>query len=59
MGPDDSTADGPQSWDGRKTADFARVSNDGLWTWDGSEWTPRKKAEIQPANDQLRQHSKA
>ena len=59
MGPDDSTADGPQSWDGRKTADFAKVSNDGLWTWDGSEWTPRKKGEIQASNDQPRQHNSA
>lgn len=59
MGPDDSTADGPQSWDGRKTADFAKVSNDGLWTWDGSEWTPRKKGEIQASDDQPRQHNNA
>ena len=57
MGPEDSTAGGPQSWDGRKTADFAKVSNDGLWTWDGSEWTPRKKGEIQASNDQPKQHS--
>ena len=52
MGPDELTADGPQSWDGRKTADFAKVSNDGLWTWDGSEWTPRKKEVIQSSTDQ-------
>jgi len=52
MGPDELTADGPQSWDGRKTADFAKVSNDGLWTWDGSEWTPRKKEVIQSSKDQ-------
>jgi hypothetical protein len=52
MGPDELTADGPQSWDGRKTADFAKVSNDGLWTWDGSEWTPRKKELIQSSKDQ-------
>ena len=43
MGPNGSPVDDPHSWDGRKTADFAKVSNDGLWTWDGSEWTPRKK----------------
>tara|TARA_Y100001954_G_C15751987_1_gene574194 strand:- start:110 stop:1105 length:996 start_codon:yes stop_codon:yes gene_type:complete len=59
MGPDDPTADGSQSWDGRKTADFAKVSNDGLWTWDGSEWTPRKKGVIQGSNDQLSQGSSA
>jgi hypothetical protein len=57
MGPDELTADGPQSWDGRKTADFAKVSNDGLWTWDGSEWTPRKTEVIQSSNDQPSQHS--
>lgn len=57
MGLDDLTADGPQSWDGRKTADFAKVSNDGLWTWDGSEWTPRKKEVIQASNDQPNQHA--
>ena len=59
MGLDDLTADGPQSWDGRKTADFAKVSNDGLWTWDGSEWTPRKKELILASNDQLSQHADA
>ena len=59
MGLDDLTADGPQSWDGRKTADFAKVSNDGLWTWDGSEWTPRKKEVIQATNNQLSQHTDA
>ena len=59
MGPDNPTADDPQSWDGRKTADFAKVSNDGLWTWDGSEWTPRKKRVIQASNDQLSQGSSA
>ena len=32
------------SWDGRKTADFAKVSNDGKWEWDGSEWQPRNAA---------------
>tara|TARA_B110000881_G_scaffold3791_1_gene2874 strand:- start:1424 stop:2413 length:990 start_codon:yes stop_codon:yes gene_type:complete len=57
MGPDDFTADGGQSWDGRKTADYAKVSNDGLWTWDGSEWSARKKVEIQTTNNQLSQHS--
>ena len=30
------------SWDGRKTADFEKISNDGLWAWDGVEWQPRK-----------------
>jgi hypothetical protein len=59
MGLDDLTADGPQSWDGRKTADFAKVSNDGLWTWDGSEWTPRKKEIIQVSNDQPSHHANA
>jgi hypothetical protein len=59
MGLDDLTADGPQSWDGRKTADFAKVSNDGFWTWDGSEWTPRKKELIQVLNNQLSQHTDA
>ena len=59
MGPVDPTTDGSQSWDGRKTADFAKVSNDGLWTWDGSEWTPRKKGVIQTSNDQLSQGSSA
>ena len=57
MGPDDLTSDGSQSWDGRKTADFAKVSNDGLWIWDGSEWTPRKKGEMQASKDQLSQHN--
>jgi hypothetical protein len=57
MGPDDLSAEGDKSWDGRKTADFAKTSNDGLWTWDGSEWTPRKKVEIQTSNDQTSQHS--
>ena len=59
MGLDDLPADGPQSWDGRKTADFAKVSNDGLWTWDGSEWTPRKKEVIQASNDQLSHYDNA
>jgi hypothetical protein len=59
MGLDDLTADGPQSWDGRKTADFAKVCNDGFWTWDGSEWTPRKKELIQVLNNQLSQHTDA
>lgn len=59
MGLDDLTADGPQSWDGRKTADFAKVSIDGLWTWDGSEWTPRKKEVIQASNDQPSHHANA
>ena len=59
MGLDDLSADGPQSWDGRKTADFAKVSNDGLWTWDGSEWAPRKKEVIQASYDQLSQHADA
>ena len=31
------------SWDGRKTADFFKVSNDGLYEWNGFEWQPRKK----------------
>ena len=57
MGLDDLPADGPQSWDGRKTADFAKVSNDGLWTWDGSEWTPRQKEVIHVSNDQLSHHA--
>ena len=57
MGPEELTADGPQSWDGRKTADFAKISNDGKWTWDGSEWTPRKKERIQSSNDQQNQPS--
>ena len=59
MGLDDLPADGPQSWDGRKTADFAKVSNDGLWTWDGSEWTPRKKEVIEASNDQLSHYDNA
>ena len=59
MGLDDLPADGPQSWDGQRTADFAKVSNDGLWTWDGSEWTPRKKEVIQASNDQLSHYDNA
>ena len=59
MGPEDSTPDSPQSWDGRKTEDFAKVSNDGLWTWDGLEWTPRKKGEIQASSDQPSRHNSA
>lgn len=59
MGLDDPSADGSPSWDGRKTADFAKVSNDGLWTWDGSEWTPRKKEVIQASNDQLSHNANA
>lgn len=43
------------SWDGRKTADFAKVSNDGKWTWDGSEWQPRKNAKKQVSNDNQEQ----
>ena len=39
-GKDSGTGD-PLSWDGRKTADFVKVSNDGLWEWDGSDWLPR------------------
>lgn len=31
------------SWDGRKTADFSKISNDGLYEWDGFEWKPRKR----------------
>ena len=31
------------SWDGRKTADFFKISNDGLYEWNGFEWQPRKK----------------
>lgn len=33
------------SWDGRKTADFEKISNDGLWAWNGVEWQPRKITE--------------
>jgi hypothetical protein len=33
------------SWDGRKTADFTKTSNDGLWIWDGFRWLPRRKGE--------------
>ena len=33
------------SWDGRKTADFNKISNDGLWVWDGIEWQPRRITE--------------
>ena len=57
MRPDELTANGPRSWDGRKTADFAKVSNDGLWIWDGSEWAPRKKVKIQTSGDLTGQHS--
>ena len=54
----DSNESGPDdllSWDGRKTADFAKVSNDGKWTWDGSEWQPRKKAKKQISTDNQEQ----
>lgn len=57
MRPDELTANGPRSWDGRKTADFAKVSNDGLWIWDGSEWAPRKEVKIQTSGDLTGQHS--
>ena len=33
------------SWDGRKTADFEKFSNDGLWVWNGVEWQPQKITE--------------
>lgn len=39
-GPDDNI-----SWDGRKTADYEKISNDGLWVWNGVEWQPRKTVE--------------
>ena len=59
MKPNELTANGPRSWDGRKTADFAKVSNDGLWIWDGSDWAPRKKEKIQASNNLPSQHSSA
>ena len=57
MGPDDVSSEGHHSWDGRKTEDFEKVSNDGLWAWDGSEWTPRKKGRIQTSNSQQNHES--
>lgn len=56
MDPEDLSPYGHQSWDGRKTADFAKVSNDGLWTWDGSEWLPRKIAKMQTSQNHQNQH---
>ena len=54
----DSKESGPDdllSWDGRKTADFVKVSNDGKWTWDGSEWQPRKKVKKKISSDNQEQ----
>lgn len=46
------------SWDGRKTADFNKISNDGLWVWDGIEWQPRgitEKKTLQNLPEQVRE----
>jgi len=51
-GPDDL-----KSWDGRKTADFAKVSNDGQWTWDGSDWQPRKITKKQTSKNNQEQQA--
>lgn len=45
------------SWDGRKTADSVKVSNDGLWTWDGSDWQPRKTTKKQPSQNNQKQET--
>lgn len=47
MDSGDSSPGDILSWDGRKTADFAKVSNDGLWEWSGSEWLPINTAKGQ------------
>ena len=56
MGPDDVSSEGHHSWDGRKTEDFEKVSNDGLWAWDGSSGRHAKKEEfkLQIANKIMR-----
>lgn len=51
-GPDDLL-----SWDGRKTADFAKVSNDGLWAWDGSDWQPRRTTKKQTSQNNQEQET--
>jgi hypothetical protein len=45
------------SWDGRKTADSVKVSNDGLWTWDGSDWQPRKTTKKQTSHNNKKQET--
>ena len=54
MDSGDSSPGDILSWDGRKTADFAKVSNDGLWEWSGSEWLP-----INTAKGQIRRTNKS
>mgnify|MGYP006099924925 CR=1 FL=1 len=55
MDSNDSGPDDLLSWDGRKTADFAKVSNDGLWAWDGSDWLPRKTTKKQTSQNNQEQ----
>ena len=57
MDSKDSGIGDPLSWDGRKTADFVKVSNDGLWEWDGSEWLPRNTAKKQTTQNNQEQES--
>lgn len=47
MDSKDSGLGDQRSWDGRKTADFVKISNDGLWEWDGTDWLPRKTTKKQ------------
>ncbi len=53
----DSGLGDPLSWDGRKTADFVKVSNDGLWEWDGSDWLPRDTTKKQTTQNNQEQES--
>ena len=55
MDSKDSGPGDPLSWDGRKTADFVKVSNDGLWEWDGSNWLPRKTTKKQTTQNNQEQ----
>ena len=55
MDSKDSGLGDPLSWDGRKTADFVKVSNDGLWEWDGSNWLPRKTTKKQTTQNNQEQ----
>ena len=57
MDSQESGPDALQSWDGRKTADFAKVSNDGQWTWDGSDWQPRKTTKKQTSKNNQEQQT--
>ena len=57
MDSKDSGLGDPLGWDGRKTADFVKVSNDGLWEWDGSDWLPRKTTKKQTTQNNQEQES--